>query len=883
MSQDRNGLSYKKIDLHVHTPASHDFINKDITEVDIINHCISIGLDAIAVTDHNTGEYIDRLKEKANGKITIIPGVEITCTGGISGIHIIGLFDITKGTADINALLSRLDILPVNFGKQETITGKSVNDVINEISNMGGLSVLAHCQSSKGVLHDMQGQQRISIIKNPNLYAAETSVQDFLDERKKETKKRVVDLLDGTDANYERKLAVYSASDSKKEGQDGHCLDGIGSQYSYFKTDDIITLESIRQCFIDSDIRIKQSFEEINYIFPYIKEVKVNSGFFKDQHVKFHSGLNTIIGPKGAGKSLLIEIMRFALNQPSKDIEINKDHLDKLNNKLGQYSEVGIKYVDKFGNENEIKKVYNSKAENNEEIYFPVLFLSQNEIIKTAESESKQIEFIDKFFDFTEYKIKINMLKNDLKTLDMTYAECITAYINNKFLEKNVKNITLEIKNIEKELKDPEYYLYKQKENAFKMSKLQESDFFRLEQFNKKIQNELENVIFNQIPSEILDINPELKRNKEKLENVKNNFRTNILDMENYLNSIRDTFNSEKETVEKVFKESAMQYEEKLKNKAIDFNIEKSRKEKEIQLSKLIEQQQHLKTQIDTIKTVREQRENKLEELDSVYKAYTEKRKEICNKFEVISNNRLKINLYEDSNKELFKEKLKQIKKGSYIRDDEIEKIANTMSSRDFVNELIRYHVTIENEAKDIKIKDISQKNKISYETIKTLFDFILKELKMIEILEMGYAYRAEDIPEIKLRLEDGRYEDINRVSIGQKCTAMLIIALSQGEMPVVIDQPEDSLDLKTIWDDMCNKIRDNKDKRQFIFTTHNSSLAVASDTDKYIVINSTANSGKIVNSGAIDTKEVKENVVDYLEGTEKTYIKKYKKYGFKF
>ena len=138
MSQDRSGLSYKKIDLHVHTPASHDFINKDITEEDIINHCISIGLDAIAITDHNTGEYIDRLKEKANGKITIIPGVEITCTGGISGIHIIGLFDITKGTADINALLSRLDILPVNFGKQETITGKSVNDVINEISNMGG-------------------------------------------------------------------------------------------------------------------------------------------------------------------------------------------------------------------------------------------------------------------------------------------------------------------------------------------------------------------------------------------------------------------------------------------------------------------------------------------------------------------------------------------------------------------------------------------------------------------------------------------------------------------------------------------------------------------------------------------------------------------------
>ena len=138
-------------------------------------------------------------------------------------------------------------------------------------------------------------------------------------------------------------------------------------------------------------------------------------------------------------------------------------------------------------------------------------------------------------------------------------------------------------------------------------------------------------------------------------------------------------------------------------------------------------------------------------------------------------------------------------------------------------------------------------------------------------------------MPEIQLEIENGIYEDINKVSVGQKCTAMLIIALSQGDMPVVIDQPEDSLDLKSIWEDMCKKIRNYKDNRQFIFTTHNSSLAVASDTDKYIVINSNARRGEIVNTGALDTKETKENVVNYLEGKEDTYVRKYNKYGFKY
>ena len=81
----------------------------------------------------------------------------------------------------------------------------------------------------------------------------------------------------------------------------------------------------------------------------------------------------------------------------------------------------------------------------------------------------------------------------------------------------------------------------------------------------------------------------------------------------------------------------------------------------------------------------------------------------------------------------------------------------------------------------------------------------------------------------------------------------------------------------------MCKKIRNYKDNRQFIFTTHNSSLAVASDTDKYIVINSNARRGEIVNTGALDTKETKENVVNYLEGKEDTYVRKYNKYGFKY
>ena len=886
MKKFSDGLKYKKMDLHVHTPASYDFINKEITPIQIVEHCQKIGLDAIAITDHNTGDYIDKIKEVAKGKITIFPGVEISCAGGKGGIHIVAIFDVDKTTRDIDSLLAKLDIEPQKYGKEDTITQKSVNDVINIIYECGGIAIAAHSQSSKGILRELSGQQRIEIVNNPNLLAVEASLEsDFLNTDKEKTNKRTIDILNGEDCDYKRKIAVYIASDSKIDGQEGHCIDGIGNKYTYFKTDDEITIESLRQCFIDRDVRIKQMYEEIEKQYPYIKEVSINSGFFKDQSVCFHPGLNSIIGAKGAGKSLLIEIMRFALNQPPQDSEIYKDHLNKLKSKVGNYAEIKIKYIDGFGNEREIIRSYDEKKPyyNGTNVEFPVLFLSQNEIIKTAESEEKQIEFIDKFFDFRDYKLKILTLKNELKKLDAQYASGIMAFINNTIIESSITKVKKEIEEIEKELKNPEYFEYKKKENAQQISRLQSNDFERLLELKESIREAIDSFKLNDMDKELVEIFPELKRNKDRLEKIKKLLSHSIESLNEEILKEQVEFKKDEEAINNSFGASRIMYEEKLKSKMIDFNIEKARKSKVDELSKLVDQQQKLKTQVDNIKIVKETREKSLKDLENVYIEYSKKRKEICENLEEISNKRLKIILHESSNKQLFKEKLKEIKKGSYIKDEEIDKIVDNIDSNEFVKSIIRYYVLQDESEKKKETESIIDGKDISSDTIRLLFDFLIKQMKIEEILEISYSYRAEDVPEIQLEIEDEVYEDINNVSVGQKCTAMLIIALSQGDMPVIIDQPEDSLDLKSIWEDMCKKIRNYKDNRQFIFTTHNSSLAVASDTDKYIVINSNATKGEIINTGALDTKEIKCNVVNYLEGKEDTYIRKYNKYGFKY
>jgi len=161
--------------------------------------------------------------------------------------------------------------------------------------------------------------------------------------------------------------------------------------------------------------------------------------------------------------------------------------------------------------------------------------------------------------------------------------------------------------------------------------------------------------------------------------------------------------------------------------------------------------------------------------------------------------------------------------------------------------------------------------------------EYLLETKSYEELLLLQYKAIPQDEPEIKYNtVNDGQlnYVPLKNLSTGQKCTAMIILALSEGTMPIVIDQPEDSLDIRAIWNDMCCKLRYGKEKRQFIFTTHNSSVAVASDTDKFIIMTSSATRGEVVFLGAIDNDAVREEVIKYLEGGFDTYRLKYLKYN---
>ena len=84
-------------------------------------------------------------------------------------------------------------------------------------------------------------------------------------------------------------------------------------------------------------------YKEIGH--PKIVSMRVgNAGFLRNLSVEFHAGLNSLIGGKGVGKSLMVEFLRFGLCQPPEDKALNEDHSKKLANQLEIGNSVEVVY-----------------------------------------------------------------------------------------------------------------------------------------------------------------------------------------------------------------------------------------------------------------------------------------------------------------------------------------------------------------------------------------------------------------------------------------------------------------------------------------------------------------------------------------------------------
>jgi predicted ATP-dependent endonuclease of OLD family len=873
--RNRPGLRWHKVDLHVHTPASKDWASPAINPDELVARAQSKGLSAIAITDHNSGEWIDRLIVAARGTgLTVFPGVEVSVTGGKHGVHIIALFDCDATTKTVENLLSKLGFSAADYGNLEAISELGPEAVVDKIYEAGGLPILAHADSSKGVLADMQGQQRANVMNSPFLAAVEiTSVA------------KSARFCSGKDPSYRRKLAYYRASDNPVIHAHGHSVEGIGHRFSWFKSDGL-SLDALKQVFNDPDQRIKCDEETAampEQMYPRIVTLEASGGFLSGLSFGFHEGLNSIIGGKGVGKSLLIEFLRFALDQPSSITDLRTDMAGKLTKQLGLGGQVRVRVqlaVDQTisvartfdGHKNPITATYDSSGKQvagDIAQLFPILAYSQTETIEISKDNGAQLRLIDSFLDLATTESRIATLAEALTKSDLDIAEAEAS------LEKRDNAITAlathdeKVVALERALKSKELDALNKLKPKSKCMTDVEAFTEDLEGAIDGLSEALKKCAPPKLPSS-LESDKELAKLLGELSQSARQLQTGAKKLEADVAEVVRRTRGATAAWDKIFAKKTAEHKAFVLTQGGERPTLLARKSAlDDQRPDLQKKVTSLQQRIDALPGLRAARAKLIASLDAEIDNRHAMRNEKYRELTAASSGRLDLQLVKGGRRASYVAVLLRLKTGSRLQDSTVEQICEKVDPRKLLSMVVR---------KDVE--GLVKAAHIHTASATALIEHLNATNNVTSVLALEHSELLEDRPEIRFRKDDGKYYELTELSVGQKCTALLIIALADGSRPVVIDQPEDALDITSVYEDVTLQLRSRKHSRQFILTTHNPTVAVAGDSDQFHVLKATATRAVVTNEGAIDRKDVRDEVIQHLEGGPEPFGIKSRKYG---
>lgn len=238
----KRSMTWYRMDLHIHTPASADYKDRNVTYLQILQKAESRGLDIIGITDHNTVagwaamyeevetlltlERLGRLNEdeartlaeyrRLADKMMVLPGFEITAT---LGFHILGLFPPGTSVRKLEHILLDLNIPEdkLDLGVGEVGSTADVLTVYRTIAEAGGLVIAAHANSTHGVAmqgYDFGGQTRIAYTQDKNLHALEVT------DLESTSRKRTANFFNGSRPEYPRRMHCIQGSDAHRLDRD---------------------------------------------------------------------------------------------------------------------------------------------------------------------------------------------------------------------------------------------------------------------------------------------------------------------------------------------------------------------------------------------------------------------------------------------------------------------------------------------------------------------------------------------------------------------------------------------------------------------------------------------------------------------------------------
>ena len=637
----------------------------------------------------------------------------------------------------------------------------------------------------------------------------------------------------------------------------------------------------MRIAFIDWKTKIKAEGDYFPTQYPRILAASWEGGFLSGIKIHFNENMNCLIGGRGTGKTTAIETIRYALNQLPKTERNRKEHQQILKDVFQTGSKISL-IIETGGFESKryiITRTYPfppdiydfetlEKKDYSPEDIFSVDIYGSKEIYEISKKPNFQLSLLERFvekklikFSEKEKELRIKLRKNTEELISLL-----------KELDEKRSLISL-LPSIEEKLQRFEEMEIPEKLNEKRMFEKEKHIIEKNKELTLDIERRLLDVI-----TEIREKIPQEKDEEVLNKEIINNYYSHI---DNYINTFVNTINhliAELKTKEAILKEATEEWEIKYA-KAEDSFKEGLRKLQEIYPDVDINEFINLETEARRLRDIKIEIDQLLQRKDMLY----EEREKLISNLHDIFNSK-------------FTTMQKEVERwNKHLKNKIKTEIYNRPDNKTIKNLLGLYYPEIDNNT----INSLFKTNDFSLQTliknarkgIQSLMEiYKINEEDALVIMKNDRLLKLEEEyipPHIEISLNVGSeneplYRHIDHLSDGQRCTAVLGILLLPNEIPLIVDQPEEDLDNSFIVEEVVERLRQAKDKRQFIIATHNANIPVLGDAEEIIALRAELNRSYIDNSsvGYIDNPSIKKLVEKILEGGKSALIMRMKKYG---
>ncbi len=937
------GARWWKFDFHTHTPASKDTgawqaaigTSNELTPQAWLLKYMAAGIDCVAITDHNTGEWIDTLKaayaemkhEADAGspragfrELHLFPGVEISVQGGF---HLLAIFDPSATSQTISDLLARVDYEGTR-GDSDGVTREGAARVVERVLAADGLAIPAHVDGDKGLLQVEPGTRKCLMDTN--------TVRQVMNEAG-------ILALEWTTSSSPKPTVLDELKPrfASVVGSDCHSFQGAavpGSRYTWIKMARP-SLEGLRLALLDGqEVSVRRSdessgFAPFNTPEHFIESIEIRDARYmglgkQPAKLPLNPYFNALIGGRGTGKSTIVHALRLAYRR-EKELSANSEagqtfnRFDKV--AKSRTDEGGLRadttinvQVQRDGTPyrliwrqdgqghavEELDTATNSfKASTVQTITtqrFPVRLFSQGQIAALAgDSQQALLKVIDDAADTQSQQASFDEAKRAFLAARAQIRE-----LDGKLQGR--ETLTLALQDVQRKLARFEgadhAAVLKNYQRTSRQSRELERQFEGSAELAMRLKALASDLLAEDLPEGSFDTaedSPALSA-VQALHAAVTKARQEVESAASALQERGQALKGELEASPWFARIGAakMAYEQ------LKADLQQQGVSDPSEYGRLVQEKQRLEAELKKLEALqkqhtelREKAKSLLEQVQSTRRAISAQRS-VFLQATLQGNPFVRIELIPYSrDAQGIERSLREVlgaAEGRYVDDLYQEQegtspkgiVADLLGTVDLVEQPGEWDTAAFEQALLTQKKRLLQACRGEAEFGGWFNKFLKAEAdKRPEFIDHILCWFPEDGMQVEYsRKGDGRdFQSIGQASAGQRAAAMLAFLLAHGTEPLVLDQPEDDLDNHLIYGLVVQQIRRNKLRRQLIIVTHNPNIVVNGDAELIHVLDFN-HQCHVKQTGSLQDQAMRREVCQVMEGGEEAFERRYQRLG---